>query len=205
MKKRNRDRLIGMIALTAAGIMTGGMLQTAGDHVQVRMQQQLAEEVLRFHVLANSDSEADQNLKKSVRDRILQFLDTEMPEDLSAEETKEWMRRHCDTIEDLSREILKNQGADYPVTAAVTTTYFPEKQYRDLTFPAGNYEALRVEIGSAKGHNWWCMLYPQLAFADAVRLVTEEEVEKTTGAVIPEETEKPEGVKFKFYFLEAFR
>ena len=88
MKKRNRDRLIGMIALAAAGIMTGGMLQTAGDHVQVRMQQQLAEEVLRFHVLANSDSEADQNLKKSVRDRILQFLDTEMPEDLSAEETK---------------------------------------------------------------------------------------------------------------------
>lgn len=75
----------------------------------------------------------------------------------------------------MSRRCVAEENYDYPVTAAVTTCWFPDKTYGDVTFPAGNYEALRIEIGSAKGHNWWCVLYPSLCFRDAANAVVPNE------------------------------
>ncbi len=154
---------------------------------QARMQQHLAQEVLRFHVLANSDSEEDQNLKMKVKEQIVDRLDTEMPENLSVAETTDWVRRHTDELELCAQQIVQKEGYDYPVSAAVTTCYFPEKTYGDVTFPAGNYEALRIEIGAAKGHNWWCVLYPGLCFLDATNAVVPEEGKQKLQSVLTEE------------------
>ena len=96
------------------------------------------------------------------------------------------------------------KGYDDPVNAAVTTTYFPEKKYQDMTFPAGNYEALRVEIGSAKGHNWWGMLYPELAFWDAVHTVNEETKSERDGILLSR-GRKSRRSKFRFYLQEIFQ
>lgn len=202
---QNRNRIIALLSMLAAGILIGQIFSTAERTVQAKVQKELADEVLRFHVLANSDSTLDQEMKLCVRNEILEFLQTEMPTGAGAEATKEWVRSHCDEIEQTAEKCLTEKGYDDPVNAAVTTTYFPEKKYQDMTFPAGNYEALRVEIGRAKGHNWWGMLYPELAFWDAVHTVNEETKSEKDGILLSEEEKKPEKVKFRFYLQEIFQ
>ena len=118
---------------------------------------------------------------------VLDYMKEKMPESASAEETENWLRRHIDGIEEVSRRIVSEAGAGYPVNAAVTTCWFPEKTYGDVTFPAGNYEALRVEIGAAKGHNWWCVLYPALCFMDTTNAVVPDEGKQKLKNVLTEE------------------
>ena len=169
-------------------------------------QRRLSEEVLRFHVLANSDSREDQALKLKVRDKVLEFLEANMADEqhMTEDETVMWIREHIDEIEDVSRRCVAEENYDYPVTAAVTTCWFPDKTYGDVTFPAGNYEALRIEIGSAKGHNWWCVLYPSLCFRDAANAVVPNEGKEKLKHVLTEEeySEITAGTEFKisWYF-----
>ena len=138
-------------------------------------------------MLANSDSEADQAQKLAVRDAVLDYLDAEMPQVSDEEETERWIRGHVDEIGAVSRDAAAASGTDYPVSAAVTTCWFPDKTYGDLTFPAGNYKALRIEIGEAKGHNWWCVLYPALCFMDSTNAVVPEEGRQKLKNVLTEE------------------
>lgn len=179
--------IIIVLSLVIAALITWFWMWRSQTAAQAEMQEHLAQEVLRFHILANSDSDSDQELKLAVRDEILDYLESEMPQGLDVEGTKQWMRRHVDELETLSREIVAESGCDYPVTAAVTTCWFPDKTYGDATFPAGNYEALRVEIGDARGHNWWCVLYPNLCFLDAVNAVVPQESRETLRSVLTEE------------------
>lgn len=202
------QKIIFVLALALAGVITGTVLQRVKAEENVRVQAHLAQEVLRFHILANSDSEADQNLKMTVKEEVLEYLKKAQPEGMDVEETREWMRRHTDEIEQLSREIVSREGFDYPVSAAVTTCYFPEKTYKDITFPKGNYEALRIEIGAAKGHNWWCVLYPNLCFLDAVHAVVPQEGRQKLQEVLTEEEyaeiTAETDFKIKWYFTEFF-
>ena len=155
---------------------------------QSRMQQDLAEEVFRFHVLANSDSEEDQALKMQVKEAVITYMKEEIPDSDSVETTKEWARNHLDAIVNLAKAVIQEEGYDYPVIAEVTTCDFPDKTYGDITFPSGRYEALRIEIGEANGQNWWCVLYPNLCFIDAVHAVVPEEGKKDLKKVLSEDT-----------------
>lgn len=96
-------------------------------------------------------------------------------------------REHTDEIEAVGRSVLAEAGSDETVNAAVTTCFFPDRTYGDLTFPAGNYEALRVEIGAARGHNWWCVLYPNLCFLDSTNAVMPDEGKQKLKDVLTEE------------------
>ena len=207
------DRYIKYImvlpALLFAAWFTGLFLWSQEAVEQTEMQRHLAQEVLRFHVLANSDSEEDQALKMQVKEEVLSYLETEMPKHQNVEETKLWMRRHVRDLEEVSQKILEREGSDDPVTAAVTTCWFPEKSYGDVTFPAGNYEALRIEIGAAQGRNWWCVLYPNLCFLDAANAVVPEEGKQKLQNVLTEEeyaqiTAETE-FQIKWYFLERWK
>ena len=137
-------------------------------HNCCRMQQHLAQEVLRFHVLANSDSEEDQALKMQVKEKVIELLEEEIPEGMNVTETADWMRRNTDKLRDCAQQV-------------------PEKTYGDVRFPAGNYEALRIEIGEAKGHNWWCVLYPGLCFLNTTNAVVPEEGKQKLKSVLTEE------------------
>ncbi len=130
------------------------------------MQSRLAQNVLRLHVLANSDSEEDQALKLAVRDRVLSesrtlFIDCKTPEESKAvfEKEKERLKKSAEA------EILE-RGFSYPVSLSLEKTYFPTKYYDGIAFPAGEYDAVRVEIGKAEGQNWWCVMFPPLCFVD---------------------------------------
>ena len=122
------------------------------------MQKDLAKEVFRFHVLANSDSEEDQSLKMKVKEEILSYMKQELPDSDSVQATKTWAKNHIAELEKVAREVVETEGYPYEVKAQVTKCQFPEKTYGDITFPAGEYEALRIQIGEAQGQNWWGVL-----------------------------------------------
>lgn len=185
--EQRAEAVICFLSLLIAALLTGMVTWKNNVSAQMQMQQHLAEEVLRFHVLANSDSEEDQRLKLKVRDAVLEQMKNTLPEGLDVEETKEWARMHTDILRKTAEDIVTDNGYAYPVSAAVTTSYFPEKTYGDVTFPPGNYTALRIEIGAAKGQNWWCVLYPNLCFMDAVHAVVPEEGKKQLEEVLTEE------------------
>ena len=113
---QNRNRIIALLSMLAAGILIGQIFSTAERTVQAKVQKELADEVLRFHVLANSDSTLDQEMKLCVRNEILEFLQTEMPTGAGAEATKEWVRSHCDEIEQTAEKCLTEKGYDDPST-----------------------------------------------------------------------------------------
>lgn len=203
------NRIILILAMIIAVLITGMVGWRVNLTAQAKLQEHLADEVLRFHILANSDSDEDQELKMDVKAQVLAFLKDSVPEGLSVEETEEWMRRNTDKLEEVSQDTVLSGGKDYPVSAAVTTCYFPEKTYGDVTFPAGNYKALRIEIGAAKGHNWWCVLYPNLCFTDATNAVVPEEGKEELKNVLTEEeysqVTAQSDFKIKWYFLEQFK
>ena len=171
---------VGSLMCAALGC---GILYTR----QARLQQTISDKVLRFHVLANSDSEEDQALKMKVKEKVIELLKEEIPEGMNVTETADWMRRNTDKLRNCAQQVVLENGYDYPISAAVTTCYFPEKTYGDVRFPAGNYEALRIEIGEAKGHNWWCVLYPGLCFLNTTNAVVPEEGKQKLRSVLTED------------------
>lgn len=167
------------------GILITGLIVNAKKS---EMQGELAEQVFRFHVLANSDSGEDQALKMKVKEAIIAYMKQELPESDSVETTKKWARENLVQIEQVAAEIIAEEGYEYSVKAEVTICDFPYKSYGDITFPAGEYEALRIEIGQAKGQNWWCVLYPNLCFIDAVHAVVPEKGKNELKEVLEEDT-----------------
>ena len=167
------------------GILITGLIVNAKKS---EMQGELAEQVFRFHVLANSDSGEDQALKMKVTEAIIAYMKQELPQSDSVETTKKWARENLLQIEQVAAEIIAEEGYEYSVKAEVTICDFPDKTYGDITFPAGEYEALRIEIGQAKGQNWWCVLYPNLCFIDAVHAVVPEKGKNELKEVLEEDT-----------------
>ena len=175
-------------------------------------QAELADTVFRFHILANSDRKADQELKLMVRDQVLSYIKEHISEkeQLSADDMKDWVLLPLQEIEQAAFVKVREEGYDYPVRAKVLNCYFPDRRYGDVLFPKGYYEALRLEIGEALGHNWWCALYPALCFKDATCAVVPEEGQKELEDVLGEETYETvtadtTNMKIKSFFYELFR
>lgn len=148
------------------------------------MQKSIAGKILRFHVLANSDSEADQNVKKQVRDAVGAYIEPYLLECENIEETRATVNDHMDEIIAVSKETLAANGFTYGASAELTHTDFPEKTYGDYTFPEGNYEALEITLGDGAGHNWWCVLYPNMCFRGSVYEVVEDEAKENLKEVL---------------------
>jgi len=126
----------------------------------------VADQVLRFHVIANSDTPEDQTLKLQVRDALISYMADHRTAFDNADEAAAFAAEHCIELTQIAQAVIDQSDIPYRATASVTTCPFPEKTYGELTFPAGNYRALRVELGQAQGQNWWCVLYPLLCFTE---------------------------------------
>lgn len=151
------------------------------------IQRGIADDVVRFHVLANSDTAADQNLKLDVRDAVLASFGEKLEGCSSKGESMALLAASKEEIRQTAAAEIARQGYDYPVSVSLVREDFPEKTYGNLVFPAGVYDAVRIEIGEAKGHNWWCVLYPNLCFIDAVHAVVPEDGKKELQEVLTEE------------------
>ena len=176
--KRWKGRLLLFLAVFFAAVLFFSQAAAAG---------RIKDKVLRLHVIANSDSEEDQALKLKVRDQVLATLKPllENAEDRSSSEAI--VRAHLSEVEAAARETAWKEKPGENVHAELTPTRFPEKIYGDCTFPAGNYDALRITIGEAKGKNWWCVLFPSLCFVDTVHGVVPEESKELLKNVLTEE------------------
>ena len=138
-----------------------------------REQAELADQVIRLHVIANSDSEEDQALKLEVRDRILERAQALYPEHATLEEARAALEESLPELSQIGEQTVKAAGDDYPVTAQLTQCWFPTKEYEDFALPAGDYTALRIVIGEGEGQNWWCVAFPPLCLGAASQSVEE--------------------------------
>lgn len=180
-QQEERERIIQrgclLFAILMAVVLTAHLVWQRGMLVEARSKaatEDLAEQVLRFHVLADSDGLRDQQIKMQVKEAVVSWLAENRPEDADRQETEAFIRSHLTEIRELAQETVRREESSDSVTAELTRDEFPEKTYGTLTFPAGEYEALRIRIGAGEGHNWWCCLYPGLCFTDAVHVEADE-------------------------------
>ena len=134
----------------------------------------LGDDVLRVHIIANSDSAADQSLKLAVRDRVAQACSDYYLGCESKEQAREITAAHLREIGQLAAAVVREHGFDYPVSVEMAEMYFDTRYYEDFTMPAGMYEALRLRIGAGEGQNWWCVIYPALCVGAACRMSMED-------------------------------
>lgn len=170
----------------------------------------ISKSVFRLHVLANSNSDEDQALKYKVRDNLLNYMNNICSNCSSKEEAISLVTEHKDEFKQVALETIKNEGYNYDVNINIGNFEFPTKQYGDISLPAGYYDALRVEIGEAKGRNWWCVMFPSLCFIDiSSGIVPEESKEELQNVLSDEEysiisDNNNYEIKFKFKLLEFF-
>ncbi len=130
------------------------------------LQAALAEQVLRLHIIADSNSDADQNVKLAVRDAVITYLKPYLENVTTKQEAIEIISSQLDSLTATANKVLSDNGFSYTASARLSSTYFPIKLYGDLVLPAGEYDALKICLGSASGKNWWCLVFPQLCFID---------------------------------------
>ena len=128
--------------------------------------QDLENNLFRLHVIANSDSEKDQNLKYIVRDELISYMNSLCSNCTNKEDAINIAQNHKNDFYNIARETIVNNGFNYDVEIQIGNFTFPTKTYGDITLPAGYYDALRVKIGKAEGKNWWCVMFPPLCFVD---------------------------------------
>jgi len=144
-----------------------GLLATIGLTLYSEaLQRDVAQNVLRLHVLANSDSETDQALKLSVRDRLLNESRALFIHCTTPAQSRAVFLQEKERLEKAAKDEIVKNGYTYPVRLSLEKTYFPTRYYDNIALPAGEYEAVRVEIGNAAGQNWWCVMFPPLCFVD---------------------------------------
>lgn len=162
--KKDKKILLLSLLLSFIATLVFGVVATA--QYSDKIQGGISSSVIRFHCLANSNSTEDQALKLAVRDRVLAEIKPMVSKSESKAETVEILRNSIKQMRQAALETIKENGKDYDVRVSLENCSFPMKKYGDTVFPAGDYDALRVEIGEANGENFWCVVYPPLCFVD---------------------------------------
>lgn len=147
----------------------------------------VTKQVLRFHVRANSDTVVDQGLKLKVKEAVVAYIEPMLKESTSLESAIAIIEEEKGNIETIVENTMAEANASYDAKVYLTEEYFPLKEYGDLTFPAGVYQALRIDIGMAEGQNWWCVMYPTLCMIDATNAVVPAESKEQLQTVLTRE------------------
>lgn len=170
----------------------------------------ISDSVFRLHVIANSDSNEDQALKYKVRDNLLKYMNNICRNCASKQEAINLVTEHQEEFKQVALDTIKKEGYSYNVKINIGNFEFPTKQYGDISLPAGYYDALRVEIGEAKGRNWWCVMFPSLCFIDVSSGIVPEESKEELQNILSDEEysiisdNSDNGIKLKFKLIEFF-
>lgn len=171
----------------------------------------LENSIFRLHVIANSDSTEDQNLKYIVRDNLIAYMNEISLDSKNKEEAIEIAKEHIDEFHNIARKTIIDNGFDYDVTVEIGNFDFPTKHYGDISIPAGYYDALRVKIGDAKGQNWWCVMFPPLCFVNVSSGIVPEESKELLESELNDEeydiisNKDSSEIKFKFKLIELLQ
>lgn len=170
----------------------------------------IANNVFRLHVIANSDSEEDQNLKYKVRNNLLSYMNEICKNCETKQGAISLVEENKENFKKIALDTIRSEGFSYDVNINIGNFEFPTKDYGDISLPAGFYDALRVEIGDAKGQNWWCVMFPPLCFVDVTSGVVPEESKELLENNLSEEEfalvsdSSDSEIQFKFKLLEFF-
>ncbi len=161
----------------------------------------ISNEVFRLHILASSDSEYDQNVKLSVRDKVLEYTESLFQNAKSKEDAEQVISQNLPAITEVAQNEVYRSGSNDKVKAEITNMYFTTRHYDSYTLPSGMYDALRITIGEGKGHNWWCVMYPSLC------IYSEENRDEKAKEVFDDaqyDIVKNEKYEYKFKIVEIF-
>jgi len=173
----------------------------------------LSKNLFRLHVIANSNSKEDQDLKYLVRDSVLDYVNSISKENgiTSKQELISLVEQNKDNIKKVAEDTIQKNGFDYNVNISIGNFSFPDKVYGDITLPAGFYDALKIEIGAAAGQNWWCVMFPPLCFVDVSSGIVPEDSKETLQNNLSSDedynllsTNSPTDLKLKFKIIELF-
>ncbi|PRR70805.1 stage II sporulation protein R [Clostridium thermopalmarium] len=154
-------------------------------------QKTIANKLIRFHVIANSDTTEDQALKLKVRDEVLKYIAPKLKEAKNINDSREILKANDEIIKEIAKKVVKENGYTYTINTSLSHENFPVKSYGNVTLPEGNYEAYRIIIGNGEGHNWWCIMFPPLCFIDVTRgQIAYDETEKEMKSVLTEDEYK---------------
>ena len=171
----------------------------------------IADSIFRLHVIANSDSKEDQELKLKVRDELLSYMNIISKDSKSKQEAMQIANEHKEEFTQIAEKVIKENGYNYTVNVQIGKADFPTKYYGDISLPSGIYDALRVKIGTASGQNWWCVMFPPLCFVDvSTGIVPDNSKQELKQSLDNEEydliskTDNNE-ISFKFKIVELFQ
>ncbi|PKM52608.1 MAG: stage II sporulation protein R [Firmicutes bacterium HGW-Firmicutes-7] len=147
----------------------------------------LSDSLIRFHVIANSDSQEDQTLKVKVKDEVIEMMQVVLKDSTSVDASREIIVKNMDNIKETAKSVIRDNGFSDDVSIALQKQTFPLKQYGDIVLPPGEYEALVIRIGAGEGKNWWCVLFPPLCFVDATHGVVDNNSKQALKDVLSDE------------------
>lgn len=170
----------------------------------------ISDSVFRLHVIANSDSPEDQNLKYVVRDAVTEFIKDITKNSSSKDDVINIVENNLAKIESIALNTIYEQGYDYSIKISIGNFSFPTKHYGDISLPSGFYDALKIEIGNAEGQNWWCVMFPPLCFVDTSTGIVPDESKEILKENMQEEefkliSETTTELKIKFKFVEVLQ
>lgn len=129
----------------------------------------ISNKVLRLHIIANSDSDYDQNVKLKVRDEVLKLSGDIFADCKTLEDAKNVSQNNIDLIQSVANKTLSSLGCSEAATVVVAKEYFSTRIYDDFTLPAGIYDSIKIVIGNGEGHNWWCVMFPQVCLSGCTK------------------------------------
>ena len=202
-------------AILCSAIVTTIITVAATNNSQ-EVVRELSNHLIRFHVIANSDTIEDQQLKEHIRDVVLAYTSPLLEQSQSIAETRIIIENEIPNIEQIAKDVVNQWNKSYSINVVLDKANFPTKKYGDIILPAGEYEACRIIIGEGKGKNWWCVMFPPLCYVDITHGIVPNEQKQQLKKVIPQEEyklitqsskklKKDMPIKFKFKLVEALK
>jgi stage II sporulation protein R len=180
-----------ILILSLIGIISVMTMTISGEVKKVdSISDDYKNKLIRFHVIANSDSDEDQELKLKVRDAVIAHLQPKLIESTSIAQSEKIIKNEYNELEKISKNIICKNGYNYDVKVGIKNSTFPTKQYSSVILPAGEYKALKIVIGKGQGKNWWCVMFPPLCFVDKENGVIDKATDKKLKEVLTEDEYK---------------
>ena len=165
---------------------------------EVLVYDEIFDKIIRFHVIANSDSKEDQDLKIKVRDEVIEYMVPKLEGATSLDDAREILNENIDNVNKLAEEVIQRNSYSYSAKTMISDENFPDKAYGDVIFPQGEYEAFRIVIGEGNGQNWWCVMFPPLCFVDETK-------DNINSEIIMDKIEENNTVVFKLKFWDKLK
>lgn len=198
----------------SAKTLNNGYNSNSSSNIRALDYDKVKNSLIRFHVIANSDSDEDQNLKIKVKNEVIDYLYPYLNDSGSLDESREIIKSKMSDVQCIAEKVIKDNNYNYGVKVQLSRENFPEKSYGNIVLPQGNYEAFRIIIGSGQGRNWWCVMFPPLCFVDESKAEVEyDKVEERINSENKADTvsgyenkeSDDDNIQIKFKFVEIFK